>query len=183
MTKLPITESYWVEENHFLAGEYPGAYNSDSTRRRLDAFLEAGVNAFIDLTFPHELAPYENILKEQAKFYKVNVSYYRFPVFDHAVPSATTMTFILDTMDEIINDGGCVYVHCWGGVGRTGTVVGCYLVRHGNTNQQALAQVNRLFKTRPVNSYFSHSPETQEQIDFVLNWWDEPKNNRKFCEG
>ena len=28
-------------------------------------------------------------------------------------------------------DGRKVYVHCWGGVGRTGTVVGCYLVRQG----------------------------------------------------
>jgi len=24
-----------------------------------------------------------------------------------------------------------VYVHCWAGRGRTGTVVGCYLKRHG----------------------------------------------------
>jgi hypothetical protein len=55
-------------------------------------------------------------------------------------------------------------------VGRTGIVVGCYLVRHGHTNEQALAQVNKLFKTRPVNFYFSRSPETDIQIDFVRNW-------------
>jgi protein-tyrosine phosphatase len=183
MTKLPIAESYWVEENRVLAGEYPGAFNAEATRRRLDAFLEAGITAFIDLTLPNELVSYEDILKEEAKIYEVNASYYRLPIFDHTAPSTTTMTFILDTMDKIINDGGCIYVHCWGGVGRTGTVVGCYLVRHGNTNEQALAKVNKLFKTRPVNPYFSHSPETNEQIEFVLNWWDEPQSKKKVCEG
>ena len=182
MTKLPIPESYWVEEKRFLAGEHPGGYDPETMRRRLDIFLETGINTFIDLTQPHELIPYESILREQAKKYKVNASYHQFPIRDHTIPSAETMTIILDTIDEAINNGGCVYVHCWGGVGRTGTVVGCYLVRHGSTNEQALAQVNNLFKTRPPNPYFSRSPETNEQIEFILNWRDKPKNNRKFYE-
>jgi protein-tyrosine phosphatase len=187
MPKLPIIESYWVEENRFLAGEYPGSYSPNVTRRLMDAFLEAGVNTFIDLTQSHELPPYESILKEQAKLYEVNVSYHRFPIPDHTTPSSETMTNILNTIDIAINQGGCVYVHCWGGVGRTGMVVGCYLVRHGSTNEKALAQVNQLFKTRPANQYFPHSPETAPQIEFVLNWWDDPKtlpgNIKCFCEG
>jgi hypothetical protein len=183
MTKLPILESYWVEENRLLAGEYPGGYDPETTRIRMDAFLEAGVNTFIDLTQPNELMPYENILKEQAEIYGANASYHRFPIRDYSVPSSETMTAILNTIDKTINDGSCVYVHCWGGVGRTGMVVGCYLVRHGNTNEQALAQVNKLYNTRPKNPYLLRSPETEEQIEFVLNWWDEPKSNQTFCEG
>jgi hypothetical protein len=183
MAKLPIIESYWVEENRLLAGEYPGGYDPETTRRRIDAFLEADVDTFIDLTQPHELIPYEDILKEQAKVYGVNISYHRFPIRDHTAPSSPTMTAILNAVDESIKNGSCAYVHCWGGVGRTGMVVGCYLVRHGNTNEQALAKVNQLYLTRPKNLYFSHSPENNEQIDFVLNWWDEQKNNRNFCEG
>ena len=183
MTKLPIIESYWVEEDRLLAGEHPGGFDLETTRRRMDAFLEAGVNTFIDLTQAHELVPYENVLKEQAKIYGVNASYHCFPIRDHTTPLAETMTAILNTIDQAINNGGCVYTHCWGGVGRTGMVVGCYLVRHGSTNKQALAKVDTLFKTRPKNPYFSRSPETDEQVEFVLNWWDEPKNNQKFCEG
>ncbi|MBA3406233.1 MAG: dual specificity protein phosphatase family protein [Gemmatimonadaceae bacterium] len=38
--------------------------------------------------------------------------------------------------------GHSIYVHCWGGVGRTGTVVGCYIVRHGRTGDDALGEVN-----------------------------------------
>ena len=187
MKKLPIIESYWVEENRFLAGEYPGSYDPTAMRRRIDSFLEAGVNTFINLTQPHELLSYETILKEQAEAYGVNASHHRFAIRDHSIPSADMMTSILNTIDNAINNGGCVYVHCWGGVGRTGVVVGCYLVRHGAANEQALAQVDRLYKTRPSNPYFAHSPESDEQMEFVRNWWEEPntlyKNNQKFCEG
>jgi protein-tyrosine phosphatase len=183
MTKLPIIESYWVEESQFLAGEYPGSYDAISTRRRMDAFLEAGVNTFIDLTLPHELTSYEDILKEQAKIYGVNTSYHRFPIVNRSVPNSDAMTAILNTIDGAIAKSDCVYVHCWGGVGRTGLVIGCYLVRHDLTNEQALARVNQLYKTRPHNPYLPNSPETDEQIEFIRNWWDEQKYNQKICEG
>jgi protein-tyrosine phosphatase len=183
MKKLPIIESYWVEENRFLAGEYPGGHDLETTRRRMDVFLEAGVNTFIDLTQSHELIPYETVLKEQAQIHAVNTAYHRFAILDHNTPSAETMTSILNTIDDAIDNGECVYVHCWGGVGRTGMVVGCYLIRHGIANEQALAQVDKLYKTRPLNPYFSHSPENKKQIEFVLNWWDEPRASQKFCEG
>lgn len=187
MTKIPITESYWVEKNQFLAGEYPGTNGAESSRQRMDLFLEAGVNAFIDLTQSHELVPYESILKEQGNIHGILTSYQRFPIRDHRVPSADLMTNILDAIDQVINNGRCVYVHCWGGIGRTGMVVGCYLVRHGATNAEAVAQVNRLFKTRPSNPYFARSPESDEQVDFILNWWEDPdrlrRNDQKYCEG
>jgi len=184
MTKTPIIESYWVEENRFLAGEYPGSINPETLCQRIDLFLEAGVNTFIDLTQSHELPSYESILEEQAQIYCINASYRRFAIRDHSIPSSELMTSILDTIDETIKNGGCVYVHCWGGVGRTGMVVGCYLVRHGYTNQGAVDEVNRLYKTRPGNLYYPRSPESDEQVDFILNWWDESRNQKKtFCEG
>lgn len=170
MTKLPIIESYWIEENRFLAGEHPGSYDPETTRRHMDAFLEAGIKTFIDLTQSHELASYEAILKEQAHIYEVNTVYLRFGIRDHDTPSRETMTAILNTIDDALNAGSNVYVHCWGGVGRTGVVVGCYLVRHGYTNEQAITRVNKLYKTRPHNPYYPFSPESSEQIDFVLNW-------------
>ena len=63
--KRPITESYWVEPGRFLAGEYPGTFTPESTRKRIDSFLEAGFNTFIDLTKPNETIPYIRTLFEQ----------------------------------------------------------------------------------------------------------------------
>lgn len=187
MLRLPIPESYWVEENRLLAGEYPGARDPEAARRRMDAFLEAGVNAFINLTEKGELPSYEEILREEAKVYGVEVSHQRLPIRDFGVPSSKTMTAILDAVDEALDGGRRVYLHCWAGVGRTGMVVGCYLVRHGTPNQRALEEVNRLFKTRPQSLYQTRSPETDAQIEFVRNWWDDPdalrRRLKRFCEG
>ena len=187
MTKLPIVESYWVQENRFLAGEYPGNYNAEITRRRMDSFLEAGINTFIDFTQPNEHVPYESILKEQARYYDVDAQYHRFAILDHHVCSQESMMTILDTIDEALANGRNVYVHCWGGIGRTGIAVGCHLVRHGMNNKEALEHVNKLYQTRPHTPAYPRSPETDRQIDFVMNWREIPNSSHKskqnFCEG
>jgi len=170
MAKLPIIESYWVQENRFLAGEYPGNHNPEITRRRMDAFLELGINTFIDFTDSNEHVPYETILKEQARAYEMDAQYHRFSMRDHGVCSYESMRNILNIIDEALGNQRNVYVHCWGGIGRTGIAVGCYLVRHGMKNEQAIEEVNRLYKTRPKSPYYPRSPETDEQIEFVLNW-------------
>lgn len=170
LVQLPIIESYWVENGRFLAGEYPGGYDLLTTRYRMDAFLEAGINTFIDLTQKRELTSYERILNEQAQMLNINVAYHRFEIRDHGIPSHSLMPTILNTIDNALETGRNIYVHCWGGIGRTGIVVGCYFVRHGMASEQAVLQVNKLYKTRPNNYEFPRSPETTQQVDFILNW-------------
>jgi hypothetical protein len=51
----PDPNTYWVVPGKLLAGEYPGAFDSEEARRRLRRFLRAGVRHFIDLTEAGEL--------------------------------------------------------------------------------------------------------------------------------
>lgn len=166
----PIPESYWVIPNRLLAGEYPGLSAEELTRRRIDAFIEAGFQRFIDLTKPNELAPYARILTEQATAYGVEVSHCRFPIGDFGLPTSEEMNSILDTIDKGLEAGRKIYLHCWGGIGRTGTTVGCYLVRQGMSGKEALTQLADWWKSVPKSRYHLHSPETVGQMNFVRNW-------------
>ena len=79
------------------------------------------------------------------------------------------MIEILNLIDEYNSKNKIVYVHCWGGVGRTGTVVGCYLKGHGIAdNNNVLNQIDTLKINTPIASRMS--PETIEQQDFILSW-------------
>ncbi|HEX2697242.1 MAG TPA: hypothetical protein VHM28_05995 [Anaerolineales bacterium] len=136
----------------------------------MDSFLEAGFDTFIDLTRPDELQPYLPILKEQAKLHGMNIAYHRFSILDRGLPSREEMIATLNTIDAALADGHRVYVHCWGGVGRTGMTVGCYLVRHGMSGEQALNQLAAWWQGVPKNRIYPRSPETDEQVQFILDW-------------
>ena len=164
MATLPPYNSYWVIPEQFMAGEYPGhQYNEEQTPLRLDALIEAGITTFIDLTEAHERVPYEAVLKERAGYYGVDVTYHRFSIGDFGVPSQERMRAILDAIQNALKQGKKPYVHCWAGMGRTGTVVGCFLAENGRSGEQALLEVDRL-------CYYAPSPQTNGQKDFVRNW-------------
>ena len=163
MTERPIENCYWVVPGKVLAGEYPRDLNNAISK--LDRLTRAGVTTFIDLTVDRELKPYAPLLEGRA-------SHQRFPIRDMSTPRSPERTSAaLDAIDEHIRNGeGVAYVHCWGGTGRTGTIVGCWLVRHGRTGEAALARLAELWKTNPKSSRRPVSPERESQRDYVRNW-------------
>ena len=118
----PIPNSYWVREGRFAAGEYPGDLHPRDAAAKVRALIEAGIDCFIDLTQRRDgLAPYEQIAHEQARALGRSVRRESHPIMDMGVPRrATEMVAILDAVDGALGEGRTVYVHCWGGIGRTG---------------------------------------------------------------
>lgn len=169
-TLRSLPQSYWVQPGRFLAGEYPGTFDQELTRKRLDALIEAGLDTFIDLTKPNEIIPYANLLLEQAQAYGIQAAYQRFPIGDFGLPTPEGMNVLLDRIEESLEAGRHIYLHCWGGIGRTGTTVGCYLVRQGKTADEALEQLSAWWRTVPKSQHHPHSPETTEQVDFIRTW-------------
>ena len=181
MTQLhrPLPESYWVLPDHLLAGEYPGELEEERTRKRIDALIEAGFDRFIDLTNSNETRPYSNILQEEAKIYEVETVHLRFPIGDFGLPTPLQMNSILATIEHNLHAGHKIYLHCWGGIGRTGTTVGCYLVRLGKTGEEALDQLSIWWRSVPKSRYHQHSPETWEQMEFIRTWAEHDEKRRK----
>jgi hypothetical protein len=175
--KLPFDRCYWVVPDKLLAGYYPGDPNQGGTIAKLTALLDAGIRAFVDLTEEDELnrwgiglVSYENDLRQAAEAKGVaGVSYSRMPIPDLGIRTKETMREILDTIDGEMENGRPVYVHCLGGIGRTGTVVGCWLARHGIASGEAvLERVAELRHNDP--SADVPSPETRQQRNFVRTW-------------
>jgi ADP-ribosyl-[dinitrogen reductase] hydrolase len=169
----PIPDSYWVT-GALLAGEYPGAKNTASGRLRLRRMLAAGVETFVDLTEADEwqasgsVKPYAQLVIDAADALGRDLRYHRVAIRDVDVPSADAMVEILDLIDRETAEGRTVYVHCYGGVGRTATVVGAHLVRRGAGGDEALQQVQTLRAGTPKAN--RPSPETPGQRAMVRGW-------------
>ena len=96
----------------------------------------------------------------------------RFSVPDKNVPSVELMKKILDEIDMLHAKKIPIYIHCWGGIGRTATVVGCWMMRHGIATRSTV--LDEIFTLRRIGvdpAYLGlRSPETDEQERFVLAW-------------
>jgi hypothetical protein len=160
-------DCYWVEPGVLLAGEYPGDPSESVARRKLGALIDCGVRTFVDLTEERELHGYDEWLLDEAAQRGVDVAYHRHAVRDMDVPTPEGMRAILDRIGHASRDHA-VYVHCLGGIGRTGTVVCCWLVEKGRTGDEALDDIVEL----RVGSYKRRraSPEMPGQADFVRQW-------------
>lgn len=163
MKSQPIENCYWVIPGKFLAGEYPRDKDKNSSISKIRSLIEAGVSAFIDLTKDNEgLLPYTELIG--------SASYQRFPIPDVSIPKSSAVTLaVLDAIDYHIGRGRIVYLHCWGGVGRTGVIVGCWLARHGYKGQAALDRLHRLWGKCPKSTH-RKPPETGEQEQYIVSW-------------
>ena len=191
----PTPYSYWAITDKLLAGEYPGdqhprnyfrtlvskvysilgflsrpnqgMMNSD---KRIKAILDAGINTFLDLTELNELPEYEHKLNAINDSDNASIKYKRMAIKDRNVPKKEFLKEILDFIDKESKNNRKVYVHCLRGLGRTGTIVGCYLVREGFKGEEALQEIFKL-RQGMLNAWMQ-SPQTEEQIQTVINWID-----------
>jgi protein-tyrosine phosphatase len=143
----PIPGSYWVEPARLLAGPYP----DDPA-----ALVAAGIAATVDLTESGER--WTDYWSGQPR-----LEHHRIGLQDFAPPSEADMRRVLATVDDLLERGVPVYVHCRGGRGRTGCVVACYLIERGAAPPVALEAVRQWCG-------HDHSPETEEQRELVRSW-------------
>lgn len=171
---LPFPRAYWVLPGALLAGLYPGHFDSIEAEQKLRALLGCGIRKVINLMEPNErdyrgqpFIPYIERLRALAGADRT-IAWARYPIPDGGLPSHEQMRAILDDIDASLAAGQPVYVHCWGGKGRTGTVIGCFLVNHYQmSGDAALQQITVL---RQHIQPFQPAPENEAQCDFVRNW-------------
>ena len=170
----PLFQSYQVSD-HLWAGEYPGDKNGEYAKDKLNRMMQFGVRCFFDLTEEGELIPYDDMLP-------TDVSYIRFPIRDVSVPQSIedVRKLVQTILQKADGTHGEVYVHCWGGVGRTGTIIACLIAEEmeNPTLDNVMGELRKRFAMMPKSAY-RQTPETKEQEHFVQQYIENMSNQSK----
>jgi len=136
----------WVERNRLAASGVP------RSNRQMEWMKNRGVDAVLDLTAASGEAyrgHYQGV-------------YCNVKMIDHMPPTKTQLKVSVEFIERQIRHGHTVLVHCHGGLGRTGTVLACYLINErAMSADEAIEEVRRLRpgsiekgQERSVHEYF-----------------------------
>lgn len=119
-----------------------------------------------------ELLLFKRREKEPYAVIRFPDSYRIFPIKDASAPeSIESVCQLLDRMRHILsNPTNKIYLHCWGGVGRTGTIVACWIAReYGMTYYKTITNLLSMWKTC-LKSANQSIPDHWSQKEFIKNF-------------
>lgn len=132
------------------------------------------------LTGPSEVAEMEGLRnphidkflppkRKEDKSERRQLSFVYDPIVDLNLPNEDQMLALVEQLKGFLTDGQVVYMHCWGGRGRAGTIASAFLASCYHLSAKETAdRVQLAFDTR--NDGGRRSPETAEQREFVKDF-------------
>jgi len=114
----------WFVENQLAAMAMP-----DGSREDFEELGRHGISALVTLTV-------EPVLRKAAK--KHGFDYLHLPIPDFSAPGQSQIRQFVEFCNRNVVQNRAVAVHCKAGMGRTGTMLACYLVSKGMEPAKAI---------------------------------------------
>jgi atypical dual specificity phosphatase len=146
----------WVVEGKLAGSARPGKFGKSDIQQDLDLLYQSGIRAIMSVMV-------EDLPEAQADG---RFQYLHLPVYGFTPPTPDQMAEALAFIESNNAADRPVLVHCAEGVGRTGTVLACYLVSLGQDPTEA---VRLLRKLRPNSVEHSSQMEAIYSFAYKLN--------------
>lgn len=141
-----INEFYWLVEGELAGMAMPTAarayaYLEDADKIAKEEFLyeiselkKRGVGSVVTLT---ETPLADGPLRE------AGIDYVHIPIPDMTAPTLSQIQHFVTHVHQSVQEQKPVVAHCLGGLGRTGTMLACYLVSKGYASTDAIKEVRQ----------------------------------------
>lgn len=166
MVKSPNTGSYNVVPvpggGTLILSSHPASLPGLLPVQAVALFVEQGARLMLSLTTAQELSQLK--LETLASMcLEQGIKWVHAPIEDLQTPDQyfeAWWSLNHALMHDLLNDGHAVVLHCWGGLGRSGTIAARLLVERGLSPEQAVAQ---------VREHRRGAIETPEQLQYVMS--------------
>eukprot|EP00887_Chlorella_sp_A99_P003451 scaffold7.g3451.t1 len=198
----PTPWSNWVIKGRVIAGAYPASLDDAETERLLTTLLELGMNTFVCLQAEFSLHTPESAwrtgqglrpyIKDAQKLLirareersarikqaRDKLDFLHLPILDGNVTSDSALSRLADDCNQRILRGERLYIHCWGGHGRTGTLVATMLGRLYHVSCSGALRYTQAFHDSRKFPQGVRSPQTSVQVAQVKRLLPDPPQLR-----
>ncbi|PID49108.1 MAG: hypothetical protein CR991_08460 [Proteobacteria bacterium] len=136
--------------------------DGDSLQADLSYYRTLGIRKVVSLL---EVREAENcgVAQEEQLCQTLGLEFMQYPIRDRRAPTdQRSFKKIVTQLYSELRSGKNIAIHCYAGIGRTGVLSACLLIKDGMTPQEA---VELLSQKRGCDM-----PQTQEQYDFLIDY-------------
>lgn len=157
-----MTDIYWIpRKGPGKLGVMPRPRGGDKLEDELKHIRSSGVEILVSTLTDLEIMELD-LEKQNSLSKKSGLDFRRFPILDRSIPRKDRAPKFLKELNNELQNGKTIVIHCRQGIGRSGLMAASLLILEG---EKPSAAMKRLTQVRGVTV-----PETPEQNAWIVQF-------------